>query len=152
MPNMTEMVGGSIGCAGIASFTEVSASVSATVALVIPAMVTMSPATASSIGCWDRPRNARILVQRKFSIFLPSRDSACRESPVFRVPASTRPVRIRPMNGSADSVVASMRNGSSFAASCFGGSTCFTTSSNSAVRSLRGPSSSVSHQPERPDA
>ena len=76
MPKVTVMVGGSIGCAGIASDTDCSANVSATVALVIPAMETMSPASAKSIAVWSKPRKARILVQRKFSINVPSRDIA----------------------------------------------------------------------------
>ena len=76
MPKVTVMVGGSIGCASIASFTDASANVSATVALVIPAMDTISPASATSIAVCSRPRKPKIFVQRKFSINVPSRDIA----------------------------------------------------------------------------
>ena len=123
MPKVTVMVGGSIGCAGIASPTERSQMVSATVALVIPAMLTISPASAISIGAWARPRNARILVTRNCSTLVPSRDKDLTVSPVRKVPASTRPVKMRPMNGSAPSVVASMRNGSSRFWICLGAGT-----------------------------
>ena len=44
------MVGGSIGCAGSGATTDGSAMVSATVALVMPARLTMSPASALSTG------------------------------------------------------------------------------------------------------
>jgi len=65
-------VGGSIGCAFMASMTEGSQKVSATVPLVRPAMATMSPAWASSIAVRSMPRKARIFVIRPFSISLPS--------------------------------------------------------------------------------
>ncbi len=67
-------------------------------------------------------------------------------------PVSTRPVSRRPMNGSASSVVASMENGSSTCATCLGSGTCFITMRNRAFRSWRGPSSSSSAQPARPEA
>ena len=76
MPKVTVMVGGSIGCASIASVTETSANVSATVALVMPAMETISPGSAKSIAVCSRPRKPKILVQRKFSIKVPSTDIA----------------------------------------------------------------------------
>ena len=50
MPKVTLIVGGSIGCAGSAASTARSAMVSATVALAMPARLTMSPASASSTG------------------------------------------------------------------------------------------------------
>ena len=73
--NVMDKVGGSIGCAGSGVSTEGSQMVSATVALVRPAMATMSPASASSIGVRSRPRKASILVMRPVSISLPSRSS-----------------------------------------------------------------------------
>ena len=152
MPKVTEIVGGSIGKDGRASVISGAQMVSATVALVIPASETISPATASSIAVCDRPRKARIFVQRNCSILLPSRDSALTVSPADRRPVSTRPVRIRPMKGSAPSVVANIVKGSSAFAACFGDSTWRTINSNNAERSLRGPSSSSSAQPARPDA
>ena len=76
MPNVTVIVGGSIGCASSGSSTANAQSVSETVALLIPAMVTMSPGVASSISCCAKPRNARILVTRNCSIFCPTRVSA----------------------------------------------------------------------------
>ena len=60
------IVGGSIGWAGIASVTDGSTIVSATVALDRPANATISPACASSTGTRSRPRKARILVMRPF--------------------------------------------------------------------------------------
>ena len=152
MPKVTLMVGGSIGWAGRAVSTSGAASVSATVALLMPAMVTMSPATASSMGVWFRPRKARTLEMRNCSIRSPSRAIALSVSPARAVPASTRPVRMRPMKGSAPSVTASIWNGSSLRSSCFGGWTWRTIRSNSADRSFRGPSSASSAQPPMPEA
>ena len=152
MPNVTEIVGGSIGSEGNASVISWEQIVSATVAFVIPANETISPATASSIAVLDSPRNAKIFVQRNCSIFVPSRDKAFTVSPALRRPVSTRPVSIRPMKGSAPKVVANIENGSSDLSACFGDSTWRTISSNSADRSLRGPSSSISAQPARPEA
>ena len=126
IPKVTEIVGGSIGCAGRATSTETSHSVSATVALDMPASVTISPASATSIGLCDRPRNARIFDTRNCSILSPVRLSALIVSPARNVPASTRPVRMRPINGSADKVVASIRNGSERCAICLGSGTCAT--------------------------
>jgi hypothetical protein len=48
--NVIANVGGSIGCAGIASVTSGAAMVSATFASWRPAIATMSPADASSTG------------------------------------------------------------------------------------------------------
>ena len=152
IPKVTDMVGGSIGKEGRASLISGAQMVSATVALVMPASDTISPATASSIAVCDRPRNARIFVQRNCSILLPSRDRAFTESPALRRPVSTRPVRMRPMNGSAPSVVASMEKGSWAFSACLGDCTWRTINSNKAERSLRGPSSSSSAQPARPEA
>ena len=127
MPKVTEMVGGSIGCAGKATSTERSQSVSATVALVMPARVTISPASAKSMGVCCKPRNAKTLDTRNCSIFSPVRDKALIVSPALSVPASTRPVKIRPIKGSADKVVANILKGSLRCANCAGCGTCFTT-------------------------
>ncbi len=123
MPKVTLIVGGSIGCAGKGAPTDRSAIVSATVAFDMPDRLTMSPASAASIGTRARPRNARIFETRNRSISLPSRASACTVAPAFSVPVSTRPVRSRPRNGSAASVVASIENGSPRWATCFGDGT-----------------------------
>ena len=58
MPKVTVIVGGSIGCAGRAVSTASAQIVSATVALDMPEIDTMSPARASSMSCWARPRKA----------------------------------------------------------------------------------------------
>ena len=50
MPKVTLIVGGSIGWAGIGAPTATSVMVSATVALLMPARLTMSPASATSSG------------------------------------------------------------------------------------------------------
>ena len=123
IPKVTEIVGGSIGCAGIASDTARSASVSATVALAMPARLTMSPAAASSTGARDSPRNASTLETRNRSISRPSRSTALIVCPVRTEPLSIRPVSSRPMNGSAASVVASIANGSPVRATCAGAGT-----------------------------
>ena len=71
IPNVTVIVGGSIGCEGIVLFTDKSDKVSETFALDMPAIETISPASASSIGCCFRPLKARILLTLKFSILFP---------------------------------------------------------------------------------
>ncbi len=150
MPKVTLMVGGSIGWAGSGASTSGAQMVSATVALPMPARVTMSPATASSMGVWVRPRKASTLEMRNCSTRAPSRPSALTVSPARARPDSTRPVSSRPRNGSAERVVASMRNGSAARASCAGGGTWRRIRSNSAAMSRRGPSSVSSAQPLMP--
>ena len=153
MPKVTLMVGGSIGCEGRASITSGWHSVSATVALAMPAIVTMSPASATSIGVWVRPRNAMIFADAELlRSRSPSRESAFSVSPALAVPASTRPVSRRPRKASAPSVVASIWNGSSARVICLGGWTCFRIRSNSASMFLRSPSSVASAQPPMPEA
>ena len=66
-----DSVGGSIGWACRASVTSGTQSVSATLNLDRPAMATMSPASATSIGVRSMPRNARILETRPVSITAP---------------------------------------------------------------------------------
>jgi hypothetical protein len=65
-------VGGSIGRAWSGSVTAGSAKVLDTVALMRPAMATMSPASALSTGTRSRPRKANTLVARPSSTTLPS--------------------------------------------------------------------------------
>jgi hypothetical protein len=65
-------VGGSIGCAFIGSVTDGSQNVSATVPFDRPAMATMSPACASSIGWRSRPAEGENLRNAAFSSSLPS--------------------------------------------------------------------------------
>ena len=129
-----------------------SHSVSATVALLMPASVTMSPASATSMPVEVSPRKASTLDTRNRSSTSPSRLSALAVSPARTVPDSTRPVRMRPMNGSAESVVASIRNGWPLLAAWRGSGTWRTMRSKSASRFSLGPSSSMSAQPERPEA
>jgi GTP-binding protein len=117
------MVGGSIGWAGRASVTSGAQTVSATVALASPAMATMSPASASSIGWRFSPRKASTLVMRPRSISLPSCDRALIGRPGTALPASMRPVSRRPRNGSASISTDSIWNGSSARATAWGGGT-----------------------------
>ena len=112
IPNVTVIVGGSIGCAGIGSSTDWSAIVSATVALLIPARDTISPASAVSIACCFNPLNAKILFTRKFSMSSLLMLIAFKFCPVLSVPDSIRPVRTLPRKLSPPSVVASILNGS----------------------------------------
>ena len=95
---MTEIVGGSIGCAGIAFEISASHKVSETVALDMPAIVTISPASAEVMACRTNPLNAKIFVTLKFSIFSPLREIALIISPGFKTPDSTLPVKMRPIN------------------------------------------------------
>ena len=62
----------------------------------------------------------------------------------FTEPQSTRPVRMRPRNGSEPIVVPSMRNGP---LSTRGGGTCFSTVSNSAAMSVVFTAGSMLIQP-----
>ena len=128
------MVGGSIGWAGIGVVTSGSHRVSATVAFDSPAMATMSPASATSMAVRFRPRNASSLVTRPFSTMAPSRDSAWIAMPGVNLPASTRPVRIRPRNGSLSISTARNVAGSPARASALGAGTCSTILSNSGAR------------------
>ena len=61
---------------GAARCTDGSAMVLETVALIRPAMATMSPASALSTGTRSRPRKAKTLVARPSSTTLPSTSSA----------------------------------------------------------------------------
>ena len=75
-------------------------------------MATMSPASPSSIGWRSRPRKARILETRPFSISVPSRrEDLDRSGSGLSVPALMRPVMMRPRKGLASRMVPSMRNG-----------------------------------------
>ena len=67
-----DSVGGSIGWAWSGSVTDGSAMVSATVAVVRPAIEMMSPAPASSTGTRSSPRKAMIFDARPVSTILPS--------------------------------------------------------------------------------
>ena len=91
-----DSVGGSIGVAGIGVAMEGSQSVSATVALVRPAMAIRSPASTSSTGTRSSPRKASSLVARASSISAPSRVMALIAMLTFARPVWTRPVSTRP--------------------------------------------------------
>ena len=67
------MVGGSIGVAGIGSFTSGSQMVSATLAFSNPAITTMSPASPTSIGTFFVPSYLKILVNLPSSTFVSSK-------------------------------------------------------------------------------
>ena len=125
-------VGGSIGRACSGAVTAGSAMVLETVALMSPAMATISPASALSTGTRSRPRKANTLVARPSSTTLPSTSIALIGMLVVSLPLSIRPVRMRPRNGSRSSKVASIRNGP---ASTRGRGTWLTMVSNSGVRS-----------------
>ena len=91
-----DSVGGSIGCACSGSTSSGLASVSATLNFSRPAMATMSPATASSIGECSMPRKARIRDTRPCSTKSPLRSSTLTGALVLIEPENTRPVMIRP--------------------------------------------------------
>ena len=66
-----DIVGGSIGVAGIGSLTSGSQIVSATLAFSNPATTTMSPASPTSIGTFFVPSYLKILVNLPSSTFSP---------------------------------------------------------------------------------
>ena len=96
MRNVMERVGGSTGCAVSGVSTEGSHNVSATVASFMPAIATMSPASATSTGVRLSPRNASTFCTRNVSIWLPSLCSALSCWLGRTVPEVMRPVRMRP--------------------------------------------------------
>ena len=71
-----DIVGGSIGVAGIGSLTSKSHIVSATFAFSNPAITTMSPASPTSIGTFLVPSYLNILVNLPSSTLLPSKSIA----------------------------------------------------------------------------
>ena len=89
-------VGGSIGWARNGVSTAGSHSVSATVACVMPAMATMSPASARSTPVRSRPRKASTFVTRAVSISAPSRLIALMVWFGLTLPEEMRPVSRRP--------------------------------------------------------
>ena len=96
MRNIMASVGGSIGCAAKAVSTDGSHSVSATVAWLMPAMATMSPASARSTAVRSNPRKASTFVTRAVSISEPSRRSALMVWLGLISPELMRPVSRRP--------------------------------------------------------
>ena len=89
-------VGGSIGWAGSGSSTVGSQNVSATVPFTMPAMATMSPASASSTGMRSRPRKPSTLETRPCSTTLPLASSTLKAWFGLTVPDVMRPVTMRP--------------------------------------------------------
>ena len=147
-------VGGSTGIAGIGSVTAGSHRVWATVAVVSPAMATMSPADAWSTGTRSSPRNDSSLEMRPCSTLVPSASSALMVMPMRTVPASIRPVSTRPRKASRSNRLASMANGWPPAPSRIGAGsgTWARISSNSGARSGPGRPASAEAQPSRPEA
>ncbi len=115
--NVIASVGGSIRCAWSGSVTAGSTIELDTVALVRPAIATMSPAPASSTGTRSSPRKAMILVARPSSTTLPSSSSALIGMLILSLPLAMRPVSTRPTKLSRSSKVASILNGPSGSAS-----------------------------------
>ncbi len=139
-----ESVGGSIGCACSGSTSSSAHSVSATLNFGRPAMATISPASATSIGVRSMPRNARIFDTRPCSTRLPLRSSTFAGALDRIEPENTRPVTMRPRYGLASSKVPSMRKPP---APTFGDSTWRSTMSNSGPMSFFGPSRLSDIQP-----
>ncbi len=152
-PTVIEMVGGSIGRASSGVSTSSAHRVSATVALDMPAMATMSPAsTPSSIGWRFRPRKASTLVMRPCSMVLPSRDRALMAMPGTALPEWMRPVSRRPRKGSLSIRTFRILNGSLTRAWASGAGTWSTIRSYSGCRLSFGWARSSVAQPERPEA
>ena len=93
---VTDMVGGSIGVEARGSDTLVSQIVSATEALVKPAIQIISPACTSSTITRSVPLKVNNFVNRPFSILLPSKLMALTVSLTFARPCATRPIRHLP--------------------------------------------------------
>ena len=92
-----DSVGGSIGWAVSGSTSSGLHKVSATLNFSSPAMATISPATASSIGhARSMPRKARIRDTRPCSIASPWRSMTLTGALVWIEPENTRPVMMRP--------------------------------------------------------
>ena len=91
-----DSVGGSIGWACSGSTSSMLHRVSATLNFSRPAMATMSPATASSIGVRSMPRNARMRETRPCSMRSPPWPSTLTGALVWIEPENTRPVMMRP--------------------------------------------------------
>ena len=119
-----ESVGGSIGCACSGVVTVGSAIVFETVAMVRPAIETMSPADASSTGTRSSPRNAITFDARPLSTTVPSASSAWIGMLTRSRPLLIRPVRMRPTKLSRSSNVTRKVNSSS--AFTLGAGTCST--------------------------
>ena len=81
-----DIVGGSIGVAGIGSFNSGSQIVSATLAFSNPAITTMSPASPISIGTFFVPSYLKIFVNLPSSTFSPLRFIALIGWLAFAVP------------------------------------------------------------------
>ena len=103
-------VGGSISRAWSGSVICGVPMVFDTVALISPAMATMSPALALSTGTRSSPWKANNLVTRPSSTTLPLTSIARMGSLMLSVPLSIRPVRMRPRKLSRSSKVASILN------------------------------------------
>ena len=94
---VTDIVGGSTGEDASAVSTSGSQIVSATDALVSPAMQIRSPACTASTATRSVPSKRRSLVSRPVSTCSPARLIALTGALTFAVPWITRPVRQRPI-------------------------------------------------------
>ena len=94
---VTDIVGGSTGVEASAVSTLGSQIVSATDALVRPAMQIRSPACTASTATRSVPSKRRSLVSRPLSTCAPARLIALTAALTFAVPCTTRPVRQRPI-------------------------------------------------------
>ena len=109
-------------------------------------------ASASSIGCWPRPRKARIFETRNCSIFWPTPRQRLHRR------ADLQPSRFDPARQDAAEVGVGAERGRqhpeilAVALLLRGRGTWCDDQVESAERSLRGPSSSASAQPARPEA
>ena len=147
---LIDMVGGSIGVLGKGFSTERSQIVSETVALVSPAIITISPATTSSTGIFLVPSNLKSLVSLPMSTFLPAKLIAFTFSFIRALPCPTRPTKHLPKKLSAYKRVTNIAKG--LFASTFGAGTCSNIKSNKACKFSFGCSNSFTAQPSRPDA
>ena len=138
-------VGGSTGLALIGWITSGSQMVSATVVCSSPAMATMSPASALSMGRRSSPRKASRRVRRACSITRPSGAMALTCIFVLAIPLWMRPVSTRPRYESYSSVVTSIAKGASRLPRA--GGTWLAIRSKSGVMSLRSSARSATAQP-----
>ena len=96
-----DIVGGSIGVAGIGLFNSGSQIVSATLAFSSPAITTISPASPTSIGTFFVPSYLKILVNLPSSTFSPLRFIALIGWLAFAVPWDILPTKLLPKKLSA---------------------------------------------------
>jgi len=137
-----------MGVACIGSVTSRSQIVSATLAFSKPAIITISPASPTSMGTFFVPSYLKILVNLPSSTFSPLRFIALIGWLAFAVPWDIFPTKLLPKKLSAYNKVDNIAKG--FVLSSSAGFTCSIIKSNSGWRFSLGPSTSLLAHPDLP--